>query len=222
MIFPKRKPINAAQREMIDLNELAWPVTYSYYVNAPWGTTRQLLTVNAPALADNVAATQRLGAVLWGVVTAPAVVGSVSCSSFGCTIWRGAGIETLVPFPTLYGNAIGTAAARENTPVLCTLTGHGDSDGRRRFYLPGAPANYVANGLLQKAGFEALIEHATGCMLGLATPDLGSGIEWLHAYPGILEPSPENVVGIAFRRVVHCRVLWHVEKAPEVTGIGGP
>jgi hypothetical protein len=51
----------------------------------------------------------------------------------------------------------------------------------------------------------------------------GSGVatvEWLLAYPGTLEPTPDNLTGVAFRRVNHVRVCYHTDRAPDVGGIG--
>lgn len=217
-MFPKRKPLHAALREMIDLAELEWPVTYMYEVSAPWGLTRQELTVNVPALVDNFAATERLGLALWSLVTAPAVSGFVALQGLSWVPWRfGAAAP---PSPTLprFGDRIAVPASRDNSPQLVFLTGHGDKASRRRFFLPGAPREWVSEGLLTREGFEQLLPHASGMMLGLATPELGSGIEWLLVYPGEVQGNPDNPTGTCFRRVKHVRVCWHVDRAPDVPG----
>lgn len=220
MTFPMRKPLYAADRAMIGLEELEWPVSFGYIVQAPWGTTRQMLTVNVPTLTDNLAATRRLGWLLWGIITAPAVVGDVRLTHVSVTFWKSLGVAVPMPVTEIPGNRIGTAARRADTPQMVMLTGHGDDDGKRRWFLPGAPSHWTRGGLLTVDGYEALLPHATGCMLGLATPGLGSGIEWLIAYPGILQETPGNLTGTAFRKVTHLRVVHHLDKAPEVTGIG--
>lgn len=52
MTFPIRRAARANDRGMIGLEELVNPITYSYVVQAPWGATRQVLTVEAPGLVD--------------------------------------------------------------------------------------------------------------------------------------------------------------------------
>jgi hypothetical protein len=213
-MFPKRKPPTAAHRDMIDLAALTWPVTYVWEVRAPWGDTQQTLTVEVPALEGKLAATERLGAHLWSVCTAPAVSGFVSLTGMGYVAWKQGGIASVAPVVPHYGDQPALPSSRENTPQLVLLTGHADKAGRRRFFLPGAPRMWSANGLLTRGGFEALIPHARGMMLGLATPSLGSGIEWLLVYPGEVEPNVDNLTGTCFRRVTHVRVCHHTDKAP--------
>jgi hypothetical protein len=117
------------------------------------------------------------------------------------------------------GNRIWTPSSRRNSPQMVMLTGHDDDDGRRRFFLPGAPSNWSRDGLLTREGWENLLPHAAGCMLGLAEPGLASGLEWLIAYPNVLEASLANLPGVAFRRVQHLRVCQHVDSAPGPSGM---
>lgn len=219
MIFPNRKPTIAAERGMVALEDLINPISYGYIVQAPWGTTRQILTVEVPGLVGQDAAIKRLGWLLWGITTAPAVVGSVRLTHLSVTTWKALGVAVPEPVPEIRGNKIGTASARADSPQLVMMTGHLDDDGKRRWFLPGAPQHWHDGELLNTTGFEELIPHARGIMLGLASPGLGSGIELLIAYPGLLEPNLENMTGTAFRRVTHMRVVHHLDKSPEVSGI---
>lgn len=211
--------MDAASLLMLPLEQFAWPVTYGYIVATPWGTTRQSLTVNVPQLEGMPDATRLLGRLLWGTVTAPAVIGDVKLTHVSVTFWKSLGVAIPMPIQELRGNLIGRASPREHTPQMVMLTGHADDDGKRRFFFPGAPRGWVKDGLLQKEGWEHLLPHAAGCMLGLQEPALSSGLEWLIAYPGVLESTLENFTGVAFRRVTHLRVCHHTDKAPEVTGI---
>lgn len=219
MSFPQRRPTDPAMLGMMGLEDFAWPVTYTYFIRAPWGETQQRLTVNVPQLEGMTEATKRLGALLWSMVTAPAVVGDVRMYLAFVTTWKAYGPPVVAGGLELRGNLIDYAAPRDATPQLVMLTGHNDDYGRRRLFMPGAPRTWTANGLLKPAGFETLLPHAAGCMLGLQEPQLASGMEWLIAYPNVLEATLGNLPGVAFRHVRHLRVCWHLDKAPEPSGM---
>jgi hypothetical protein len=219
MSFPQRKPTDASHLAMQGLEEFAWPVTYSYFIQAPWGQTQQRLTVNVPQLEGLTEPTKRLGPLLWATVTAPAVVGDVSMYLCFVTTWKAYGVPQPVGGLELRGNLIAPSSTRDNTPQLVMLTGHDDKPGRRRLFMPGAPRDWTADGMLTREGFETLLPHAAGCMLGLAEPGLNSGLEWLVAYPNVLEASLSNLPGVAFRKVRHLRVCQHLDKAPEPSGM---
>lgn len=219
MSFPLRRPTNAATLQMLGLEQLAWPVTYQYFLDTPFGETQQTLTVNVPQLEGMTEATKRLGPLLWSVLTAPAVVGDVRQYLCWVTTWKAYGVPWPVGGIEGRGNQIALSSSRENTPQIVMLTGHHDPDGKRRLFMPGAPRHWSENGLLTTTGWEQLLAHANGLMLGLATPDLLSGLEWLIAYPNVLEASLGNLPGVAFRRVQHLRVCHHTDKAPEPSGM---
>ena len=219
MSFPIRRPTDAHALGMINLHELAWPVTFTYFIRAPWGETQQTLTVNAPQLEANTEATRRLGPLLWSVLTAPAVVGDVSMYLCWTTIWKAYAVLPPAGGLELRGNLFGPASRRVDTPQIVMLTKHPDNAGRRRLFMPGAPRDWSSGGMLTTQGWEQLLAHAAGCMLGLAEPGLVSGLEWLIAYPNVLEASLANLPGVAFRRVTHLRVCQHTDKAPEPSGI---
>lgn len=204
---------------MIGLEELAWPITYTYFIATPWGETQQTLTVNVPQLEGQTEATKRLGQLLWGSFAATAAVGDVSMYLTWVTTWKAYGVPQPVAGVELRGNLIDLAAPQDETPQLVLLTGHDDDAGRRRLFLPGAPRSWVSGGFLTTAGWEALLPHAAGCLLGLAEPGLNSGLEWMIAYPNVLEASLTNLPGVAFRKVKHIRVCWHTDKAPGPSGI---
>lgn len=219
MPFPKRRPPDAAAAQMIGLDEVLHPISFGYIVRAPWGTTRQMLTVDAAQFIGNEEATLRYGQALWRGVTAPAVTSSVELLSMSVIYWKGIGLG--VPHPVLEarGEHHAFTAGRDDSPQLLLLTGHPDDDGKRRLFMPGVPRNWVAHGLLTPEGWEKLMGHARALIMGLGPGSGVSTVDWLLAYPGALEPSLTNPTGVAFRRVHHIRVCYHTDRAPEVTGL---
>lgn len=217
--WPARKPTDAAQLSMLPLTDFLHPITFRYWVGAPWGLTRQALTVNAPNFLGNAEALLRLGRLLWLGVTAPAVTTSVRLELMAIHAWRGSGIGVPQPVAETKGQRTAFTAPREQSPQLLMLTGHPDDDGKRRFFLPGVPRNWVADGLLTPAGWEELMGHARSIIMGLGAEGGAQPLDWLWAYPGALEPTLENPVGVAFRRVRHIRVCYHTDRAPDVSGV---
>jgi hypothetical protein len=219
MSFPIRKPTSASQLGMLGLEQVTWPVTYTYLIDTPWGETQQQLTVDAPALVDQMTPTKALGRLLWGSFAAPAAVGDVSMYACLLTTWKAYAGPVVAPGPELRGNLFGSASPRGETPQAVMMTGHNDDDGRRRLFFAGAPNNWAENGLLTMAGWEGLWPHCVGLTTGLMSPGLSAGLEWLLAYPDRLESSLTNLPGVAFRKVTHLRICWHTDKAPEPSGI---
>ena len=64
------------------------------------------------------------------------------------------------------------------------------------------------------------MEQARALIMGLGVEGGVAPVDWLLPYPDTLAPTADNPRGVAFRRVRHIRVCSHVDKAPEVTGIG--
>lgn len=219
MPFPKRKPTEAHQVVMEPLSSFVNPISYGYLISTPWGTTRQVITVNAAGVLGQAAATVRLGSLLWAAITAPAVTSSVRLSMLSITHWHSLGLPVPQPIPEVAGERQAFTSPRDESGQLLLLTGHPDDDGKRRLFMPGMPRDWAEHGLLTKRGWEHLLQHARGLIMGLGVESPLHSVEWLLAYPGALEPSVDNPTGVAFRFVKHVRVCSHTDKAPEVTGL---
>lgn len=219
MTFPKIIPQRAEQLQMLPLSDFLWPVSFTYLMDTSWGSTQQTLTVDSPLQYDDAAATVRLGRMLWNAVVAPATSSSTRLSLMSVTSWKGLGVSVPHPVAEMRGQRLALTTAREDTPQMVMLTGHGDNAGRRRLFMPGAPRDWVANGLLTSDGWLNMMQQARGLVMGMGYGSPLYSMNWLIAYPGVLAPQVGNVTGVAFRFVRHVRVCWHADKAPEPSGL---
>lgn len=218
--FPKRKPTEAAVLGMLPLTDFLLPISYGFIIDTPFGTTRQSITVNAPQFIGNEEAARRYGRLLWQGVTAPAVTNSVILRMMTVTYWNALSLSVPQPVDETRGERMAFGTGRDNAAQLLMLTGHPDDDGKRRLFLPSVPRDWVANGLLTPRGWEELMAHARSLIMAFGFGSETATVNWLIPYPGALEPTVANPVGVAFRHVKHVRVCYHTDRAPDVTGLG--
>lgn len=192
-----------------------WPVTYRWLYAAPWGLTQSELTVNVPALRDNVAASGKLGYALWERSVAAATTGSTVLQAVDFIPWRFAPAPLFGLEPPVAGLLAGIAAPRAESGCLVMHTGHLDRLATRRLPLPGIPYRWIADRLVTVGGRQALEAVGQLMIMGMGGTLTGSPMTWLVAYPGLLEPTISNPSGVAFRTVEYLRVQWHTMKAPE-------
>jgi hypothetical protein len=51
--------------------------------------------------------------------------------------------------------------------------------------------------------------------MGLAADEIGGDLQHIIAYPGIVQPTIENLGGVLFRKVTHLKVMQYPDKAPD-------
>jgi hypothetical protein len=193
----------------------AWPVSYRYHIDTPWGETTQELTVDVPIFAGDATSSQNLGLELWRRGVAVATTRHVALVVWETVVWRELPFPIVKPAGDVRGLLSGAASAQVDTPVVVFHTDHGDDLARRRFFLSGAPAAWVQDGLVTLGGRDAM--EAWGIMMGcMMSGDLtGAPCTQLLMYPGLLPPEIGNVTGVAFRRVRRYRGFHHTAKAPD-------
>lgn len=177
--------------------------------------TQQELTVDVPELTDNLEATVALGRLLWQRGVAPATTRQSVLWYWETVVWKGLPVPVAQPDGFSTGLLEGTAAAREDSPVVVMHTGHADGRGRRRFFLAGAPASWVPDGLMTMNALNAAEAWGRLMMVGLSRHITGSPLLWLLRYPQLLPVTVDNPSGVAFRRVEYLRCCWHTERAPD-------
>lgn len=214
--------LSAADQKLLTPDQLTWPLSFRFTTQAPWGETRQELSVDAPGLAGSIEGSMALGEELWRRVVAPATSRDVSLLTWDTVVWKLAP----VPFTSAPIFAKGllsrTAAPRADTPVVVMHSGHTDDRGTRRFFLAGSPLEWSHEGVLTNAGKLAAEGWAQMAVMGLCSHLTGSPFVWLLAYPRALPESMLNPSGVAFRRVEFLRVPTLTEKAPDPSGASWP
>jgi hypothetical protein len=200
------------------LSDFAWPISWRWHIQAPWGVYVHSLTVNAPELVDNLDASRKLGGLLYGGTVATATVGSTVPFLQEMVCWRASELPTVSYLNVQRGYLYGPAAARDQTGVIVMHTGHGDGRARRRWYLGGMPKDWSAGGLLTLEGAENLQTLGRQMINGLVA---GSGqlpAEMLIAYPYSVPVS--GLIGrmVSFRRISHFRVCQYTGKVPALSG----
>lgn len=207
----------AHQLGMIAIDELTWPISYRFVTVGSQGWTQQDLHVDAPGLNNDHDHSLALGRLLWQGVVATATTANVQLAYAFMVAWH---ISPLAePFAPIgaRGLRLGRAAPRAHSPVLLLHSGHNDDDAARRVFLYGAPAEWQDGELLTDAGWDNLMPWAYGLAMGVLANFCGGEVQLLHAYPRRVDVVPENLGGVAFRRVSSLRVCQYVDKAPALS-----
>lgn len=208
----------AADLQVIDLPALEWPVTFRWLIRAPWGRTQQELTVDVPALKDDVGASGRLGYELWKRAVAAATTNQVLLEAVDYIPWRFSPVPLFGLEPPVAGLLQGIPAPRADTACIVMHTGHLDRLSTRRMAVPGVPYRWINERLVTVGGRQALEALGQLMVMGMCGTLTGAPMVWMLAYPGLLEPTIENPSGVAFRRMEYLRICWHTTKAPEPSG----
>lgn len=204
--------------EVRPLEDFEWPVTYRYHMRAPWGDTQSELTVDVPALKDDIESSTKLGGELWRRAIAAAITRETELVVTDAVIWRF--IPSPLPLAEVFSKGLlgGTPATRNRSACLVLHSGHIDRRARQRFALPGIPAEWVTGGLLNRTARGGLERLARAMLMGMCGHLTGGPMVWLLPYPRLLDVSATNPSGVAFRRVEYVRCCWHTRPAPDVTG----
>lgn len=190
-------------------------MSVQYAMTTPWGWTQQVLSFDIPGLE---AAPDKTAAVLWNYwqgLAATAATRNASLIYITYVQWKSSPAPNIYAGLQLSGLHFGPAAARDRSGVLLLHSGHDDKNACRRFFVPSMPVSWQDGELLTDAGWDGLMALAHGWAMGVLSNYCGGEAQLLHAYPRILPIVPENLGGVAFRRVVSLRVLQYVGKAPD-------
>jgi hypothetical protein len=207
---------------MLPLEQFLWPVTLRWNLECEWGETQQIMTLDAPGLQGDLEGTMRLGSIVWSRAVAPATVLSTKLVSTDVVMWRFQPSPLTMLDGQTRGTLAGAPAPRDQSACIMSLTRHLDSRGVRRFPLPGIPAHWVGDGVLTPGAFDTLEQLGGMWIMGLMSVVAGGSLEWLHAYPGALEPSVVNPAGVGFRKVARVAGCWHTRRAPVPSGAPWP
>ena len=201
---------------MVSLDDLQWPVSYRFITWAPGGFSSQEITVDMWRLIDRHDETLMAGELIWRRSIATAMVDSCRLELVEATIWKEVGVPGLCPVGGYTGHMSGMASHRDKSLVMAFHTNHADRWGTRRHYLHGIPRSWVADDVLSSEGWTGAMRLGHIYGMGLQHDSIGGGFQQLLHYTGVVPISPENILGVAFRRVTSYSVCQHVDKAPDL------
>lgn len=209
--------LDAEQLRVVQLDALAWPITWRWHMRAPWGDTRQEFTVDCPSLAGSIGPSMNLGLGVWSRAIAPAISHDVELVGWDTVCWKIA--PAGLPMGAIGARGLQPGRGTERSQAGCVIMHTGDDDrlARRRLMYPCIPRGWVVDGLMTGTGMEALQTIARGVYIGLASHWTGGPYRWLLAYPELLPATAANGNGVAFRTVEWLRCCLHVEPAPALS-----
>jgi hypothetical protein len=208
---------DAAQMQMLALEEIPYPVSWRYLLQTPHGFSQCSLSADVPYLSDKPEFAAAVGAKLWESSLATASTLSTALRVIQTVQWKLSPVAQVQAVTDAYGTRDEDTAPADSTAVLVALTGHLDSYGRRRVFLPGTPASWVEDRMLTKKGAEGLQELARGMILGLTPPHEDKDIRWLTYYPSALRYDVAPFQRVGFRRVTNVRVCHYAERMPDLS-----
>lgn len=204
--------------KMLPASAFTWPVTYAWETRAPWGTTRQELSVDIPFLDGNLEASRLFGTYLWSFTIATAISVECELDISWCQPWRTIGVTLPVVGFGQRGMQPGRASSRDDSGQWVLIGDEISRQWRRRVFLPGIPRDAVSGGQLTKRGFEDQLTAARAAFMGLQPIPPDAMCSWLIAYRNIVPESETNFYGIGFRRVKSVHVCQHTDRAPDNPG----
>lgn len=207
------------QLGMLEAGDFNDPVSYRFEMRAPFGLIAAELTVDIKILINDASYYGTIGESLWSASIATAISTAVSLDLVWFVRWRASPLALPhVPSFARRGRQSGSPIGKAHCPLVVMHTGHSDNYAARRITLPSTPAVWQADGMLTSRGWDSLMAWAQGLRMGLAADDLGGDLQHLIAYPGVVEPTIDNLNGVGFRRVTHLKVLQFTDKAPNFDG----
>lgn len=214
--------LNEAQQSMIKLDDLAYPITCRYNIGTDWGRTGLELTLDCGPLEGKLEETYSFFRLIFQRAIAFAM-SARSVLLFGEIVrWRTSPLPLLAPIAGVSGSYTGPVTNRDNTPVMVLHSGHSDAAARQRLYYPHVPLGWVSDRQLNVEGRKQLYRAAAVQFMGLSGLIVGGPYRWLVAHPRVVESTPANLLGVAFREVQYVRVLSYCEKAPDTPSLDWP
>jgi hypothetical protein len=193
------------------------PISVRYVMITPFGWTQQDLSFDVPYLGLDPSKIGQVFWALWEFFVATATVRSTSLIYLMYVDHHGAPAPQLYAGLPLSGLQLGATGDRGHQAVVTLHSGEADDWAARRFFVPGMPRSWQADGLLTDTGWDGLMAWVQGVGLGGLGQLTGSEFQLLHSYFGAVDVTPENLLGVAFRTVRYLRLHHHVAKVPDLS-----
>lgn len=213
---------SAEDQGMIPLDQLSWPMTFRFHLSTEFGFTWQDLTLDIPDFRDHLEATTRFAPALWRDFVSSLTTASTLLEFTEVVEWKRSPLPQLLLALPVGGKNTSRPAKQEESGVIVLHTAHTDRWSRRRFYLPGMPRSWQDQRRLSEEGISNIYAGVAILQMGFLAPELPRPFSWYIAYPDMVERTPANLVGVAFRAVEWIRICSHTSKPPEGAGTDWP
>lgn len=207
---------------MIALEDLICPLTVRYNLATSWGSSSQELTFDVPELDGQPEAQFAFVNRLWRSFIATALSRTCQLSFVELVRWR------ITPLAQLgaSGGPVGAinlpAAALEETGVMTLHTGDTDRYARRQLYWPNMPKAWQQNRVLSDPGMNGLYAVSALLFMGMGGGLLTGPITWLLAFPRVVDQTPSNLFGVAFRKVQWVRIHSYCARGVDEVPLNWP
>lgn len=208
---------SAADLGMLGTASLKWPCSARYIVETRFGWTEQTLSFDLFGLDTTPALTPNVLWSLWTLLVAPATVRSSSLVWLEWVAWKQVPLAQPYVGPFTTGGIVERTRARDEQLVIVLHSGHADDYAARRFFLPGTPIGWSDGELLTQAGWDNGMNMLNAWAMGALAWYCSGQVSLIHAYPGVLPSTQQNLAGVAFRLVSDLRLCQYVDKAPELS-----
>lgn len=203
------------QLGLFEPSDFTWPCSYRYNLATARGYTQLELTVELGLLNGRPDLSVEYGQKLWNVAIAPAMHVLTVPLWMDYVIWNNSPATGIAGGLMNSGAVPGPTAPKEDTACVILHTGDNDKYSTRRWFLSATPRAYVADRKLTSTGWDQLSWWMHGIAMSLISygPIAFTGL--LLMFPNVVEPTPENLLGVGFRRVNYLRICEYVDKAPD-------
>lgn len=195
--------------------DFTWPCSYRYNLATAFGYTQLELSVELGLLNGLVEKSVTYGQRLWNEAIAPAINFLTVPLWMDYVIWRSSPATGIAGGLMNSGQVGGRTSGRNDCAVLILHTGENDRYSTRRLFLAGTPRDCVSSRMLTNTGWDHVTRWAHALAMSIVSygPIAETGL--LLMFPNVVDPTPENLLGVGFRRVNYIRVCQYTDKAPE-------
>lgn len=205
---------NAASLGMIELDDLENPISFRFHCGGGSGSVAQEITVNAIGLEPGLEILTRFAGYVWYGSVALATTTALSVIFTEAVVWKAGPATLLVPASGMAGRIPGPSGTEDSAGVLTLHTDHVDKYARRQLYVPNIPRAWRGNRVLSDTGQQGMYRLAAVMAMGFGLDQFSGPTPMLIHYTDVVERSPSNILGVAFRRVHHIRVHNYCEEPP--------
>lgn len=213
---------SAADIGMIDLDDLNNPITFRFNVGTHFGRSFQEVTVDTPGAPTTLEGLTLFAALLWSSSIANAINASAELLFTECVVWKAGPAALLLTTTGIAGNVHGSRGPDAEAGVMVMHTGDSDKYSRRPMYFSDFSASWRDDRVLTPVGLTGMYTTCAAMAMGLGVDLFGGPMSWLLHYARVIPFRPNNILGVAFRRVRYVRVLSYCDRPPDDVSLDWP